>query len=147
MKQYTKERVLSPIYLDLRKRHPESFRTSNEPFACWIDGHSIPVTLLVLNVSQPSAILESWVSGFDSICKAPISWELKGVLTNTGTACLDYIRECYMNRKECDVEFMNTTANHMQKFRSKGIVIEVIASSIDYSFNITGTAEFIESFE
>ena len=150
MKQ-SKERVLSPIYLDLHKRSVEDpvFPSDGDTVCCRIDGRAISVTSLVLHMSQPSEILESWVSGFDSISKTPTSWEVEGVFTDVSGTHLDYLYDCFMKRKEVNVDLVNTNVYRMQRFKSKGILTTLTPSSLamDRSFIITGTAELIETME
>lgn len=148
MKQ-SKERVLSPIYLDLRKRRSKPFRTPlNEPFVCWIDGHAIPVTSLGLNMSQPSELVESWTDDdFSAVVQAPTSWELEGEIFELEAACLSLLDTWFHTRKECNVEFVDTNASYMKRFKSKGIVTTLTQSSdvFDCHFTIRGTAELVNT--
>jgi len=140
--------VTKPVRLKLfklseKKRVP----AFGEPFACWIDGQAIDVTHLTLNLSQP--VLDFSMASFSSVIQydGPTSWKLEGELAGDD-ASLNVLLACQTERRASKVEFVNVNSGRSQRFKSEGIVTQAAPNSLgNYTFELTGTAELVETHE
>ena len=143
--------VTKPVRLKLfklseKKRVPDS----GEPFACWIDGQAIDVTHLTLNLSQPALPSRDFsMASFSSVIQydGPTAWKLEGELAGDD-ASLNVLLACQTGRRASKVEFVNVNSGRSQRFKSEGIVTQAAPNSLgNYTFELTGTAELVETHE